>query len=104
MESEPNKLTLLPNKLQKLSFMYVTYCKVYHLSSIITENVFDVYKTLQVMYFSPNSMNFLWLNLTKWTPHEGIFVILLSCGVHLVRFNCKIPSCEVHLVRFNHKI
>ncbi|MFS8023554.1 hypothetical protein Hanom_Chr16g01452801 [Helianthus anomalus] len=69
--------------------MYVTYCKLCHLSSIITENVLDVCKLLQVMFFSPNSVNFLWLNLTKWTPHEGILVILLSCGVHLVRFNHK---------------
>ncbi|MFS7942180.1 hypothetical protein Hanom_Chr06g00485241 [Helianthus anomalus] len=69
--------------------MYVTYCKLCPLSSIITENVLDVCKPLQVMSFSPNSVNFLWLNQTKWTPHEGILVILLSCGVHLVRFNHK---------------
>ncbi|MFS8003030.1 hypothetical protein Hanom_Chr13g01209071 [Helianthus anomalus] len=55
--------------------MYVTYCKLYHLSSIITENVLDVCKPLQVMSFSPNLVNFLWLNLTKWTTHEGIFVV-----------------------------
>ncbi|MFS8008723.1 hypothetical protein Hanom_Chr14g01276121 [Helianthus anomalus] len=67
--------------------MYVTYCKLCPLSLIITENVLDVCKLLQVMSFSPNSVNFLWLNLTKWTPHEGILVILPSCGVHLVRFN-----------------
>ncbi|MFS7975267.1 hypothetical protein Hanom_Chr10g00878471 [Helianthus anomalus] len=83
--------------------MYVTYCKLCPLSSIITENVLDVCKPLQVMSFSPNSFNFLWLNLTKCTPHEGILVILLSCEVHLFRFNQKIPSCGVHLVRFNHK-
>ncbi|MFS7889399.1 hypothetical protein Hanom_Chr00s000004g01606571 [Helianthus anomalus] len=59
--------------------MYVIYCKLCHLSSIITENVLDVCKLLQVISFSPNSVNFLWLNLTKWTPHEGI----------LVRFNHK---------------
>ncbi|KAJ0775585.1 putative Cystatin domain-containing protein [Helianthus annuus] len=37
------------------------------------------------MSFSPNSVNFnfLLLNLNKWTPHEGILVILLSCEVHL---------------------
>ncbi|MFS8005143.1 hypothetical protein Hanom_Chr13g01233971 [Helianthus anomalus] len=69
--------------------MYVTYCKLCHLSSIITENVLDVCKPLQVMSFSPNSVKILWLNLTKWTPHEGIFVILLSWGVHLFRFNHK---------------
>ncbi|MFS8033295.1 hypothetical protein Hanom_Chr17g01567821 [Helianthus anomalus] len=38
--------------------MYVTYYKLCHLSSIITENVLDVYKPLQVMSFSPNSDNF----------------------------------------------
>ncbi|MFS7940950.1 hypothetical protein Hanom_Chr05g00470401 [Helianthus anomalus] len=69
--------------------MYVTYCKLCPLSSIITENVLDVCKPLQVMSFSPNSVTFLWLNLTKWTSHEGILVILLSYGVHLVRFNHK---------------
>ncbi|MFS8012044.1 hypothetical protein Hanom_Chr14g01316081 [Helianthus anomalus] len=69
--------------------MYVTYCKRCHLSSIITENILDVCKLLQIMSFSPNSVNFLWLNLTKWTPHEGILVILLSCGVHFVIFNHK---------------
>ncbi|MFS7906998.1 hypothetical protein Hanom_Chr01g00065791 [Helianthus anomalus] len=77
------------SKLQKPSFMYVTYCKLCPLPSIITENVLNVCKPLQVMSFSPNSVNFLWLNLTKRTPHEGILVILLSCGVHLVRFNHK---------------
>ncbi|MFS7918881.1 hypothetical protein Hanom_Chr03g00206391 [Helianthus anomalus] len=69
--------------------MYVTYCKLCLLFLIITENVLDACKPLQVMSFSPNSVNFLWLNLTKWTPHEGILVILLSCGVHFVRFNHK---------------
>ncbi|MFS8014210.1 hypothetical protein Hanom_Chr15g01341891 [Helianthus anomalus] len=69
--------------------MYVTYCKLCPLSSIITENVLDVCKLLQVMSFSTNSVNFLWLNLTKWTPHEGILVILFSCVVYLVRFNHK---------------
>ncbi|MFS7983005.1 hypothetical protein Hanom_Chr11g00969451 [Helianthus anomalus] len=76
--------------------MYVTYCKLCPLSSIITENVLDVCKPLQVMSFSLNLVNFLWLNLTKWTPHEGVLVILLD-------LTTKIPSCEVHLVRFNHK-
>ncbi|MFS7895213.1 hypothetical protein Hanom_Chr00s002522g01701131 [Helianthus anomalus] len=46
------------SKFQKSSFMYVTYCKLCPLSSIITENVFDVCKHLQVMSFSPNSVNF----------------------------------------------
>ncbi|MFS7940239.1 hypothetical protein Hanom_Chr05g00462131 [Helianthus anomalus] len=55
--------------------MYVTYCKLFPLSSIITENVLDFCKPLQVMSFNPNSVNFLWLNLIKWTPHEGIFVV-----------------------------
>ncbi|MFS8009184.1 hypothetical protein Hanom_Chr14g01281671 [Helianthus anomalus] len=61
------------SKLQKSSFMYVTYYKLCHLSSIIIENVLDVCKHLQVMSFSSNPVNFLWLNLTKWTPHEGIY-------------------------------
>ncbi|MFS7950698.1 hypothetical protein Hanom_Chr07g00586241 [Helianthus anomalus] len=69
--------------------MYVTYCKLCPLYSIITNNVLDVCKFLQVMSFSSGSVNFLWLNLTKWTPHEGILVILLSCGVYLVIFNHK---------------
>ncbi|MFS8024162.1 hypothetical protein Hanom_Chr16g01459971 [Helianthus anomalus] len=69
--------------------MYVNYCKLCSLSSIITENVLDVCKLFQVMSFSPNSVNFLWLNLIKWTPHEGFLVILLSCEVHLVRFKHK---------------
>ncbi|MFS7975024.1 hypothetical protein Hanom_Chr10g00875641 [Helianthus anomalus] len=47
-----------PSKLQKLSFMYVTCCKLCPLSSIITENVLDVCKPLQVMSLSPNSVNF----------------------------------------------
>ncbi|MFS7905673.1 hypothetical protein Hanom_Chr01g00050461 [Helianthus anomalus] len=46
------------SKLQKSSFKYITYCKMCLLSSIITENVLDVYKPLQVMSFSPNSVNF----------------------------------------------
>ncbi|MFS7949001.1 hypothetical protein Hanom_Chr06g00566421 [Helianthus anomalus] len=46
------------SKLQKSSFLYVTYCKLCLLSSIITENVLDVCKPLQVMSFSPNSINF----------------------------------------------
>ncbi|MFS7999895.1 hypothetical protein Hanom_Chr12g01172011 [Helianthus anomalus] len=58
------------SKKQNSSFMYVTYCKLCPLSSIIAENVLDVCKPLQVMSFSPNSVNFLWLNLTKLTPHE----------------------------------
>ncbi|MFS7964098.1 hypothetical protein Hanom_Chr08g00746181 [Helianthus anomalus] len=46
------------SKLQKSTFMYVTYCKLYPLSSIITEYVLDVCKPLQVMSFSLNSVNF----------------------------------------------
>ncbi|MFS7997600.1 putative rlpA-like protein, double-psi beta-barrel [Helianthus anomalus] len=46
------------SKLQKSSFIYVSYCKLCHLSSIITENVIDVCKPLQVMSFSPNLVNF----------------------------------------------
>ncbi|MFS7990106.1 hypothetical protein Hanom_Chr11g01054861 [Helianthus anomalus] len=51
-------LLIFMSKLQKSSFMYVIYCKLCHLSSIITENVLDVCKSLQVMSFSPNSDNF----------------------------------------------
>ncbi|MFS8027627.1 hypothetical protein Hanom_Chr16g01500921 [Helianthus anomalus] len=69
--------------------MYVIYYKLCLLSSIITENVLDVCKPLQVMSFSTNSVNFLWLNLTKWTTHEGILVMFLSCNVYLFRFNHK---------------
>ncbi|MFS7982822.1 hypothetical protein Hanom_Chr10g00967281 [Helianthus anomalus] len=46
------------SKLQKPSFIYVTYCKLCHLSSIIIENVLDVCKPLQVKSFSHNSVNF----------------------------------------------
>ncbi|MFS8033920.1 hypothetical protein Hanom_Chr17g01575181 [Helianthus anomalus] len=49
--------------------MYVTYCKICPLSLTITENVLDVCKPLQVMSFSPNSVNFLWLN----GPHMRVF-------------------------------
>ncbi|MFS8035122.1 hypothetical protein Hanom_Chr17g01589351 [Helianthus anomalus] len=49
---------MLVHKLQKSSFMYVTYCKLCPLSSTITRNVLDVCKPLQVMSFSPNSVNF----------------------------------------------
>ncbi|MFS8004899.1 hypothetical protein Hanom_Chr13g01231141 [Helianthus anomalus] len=45
-------------KLQKSYFIYVTYCKLCPLSLIITENVLDVCKLLQVMSFNPNSVNF----------------------------------------------
>ncbi|MFS7938049.1 hypothetical protein Hanom_Chr05g00434901 [Helianthus anomalus] len=78
--------------------MFVTYCKLCTLSSIITKNVFDVCKPLEVMSFSPNSVNFLWINLTNRTPHEGILVILLSCGSIWSDLTTKIPSCEY--VRF----
>ncbi|MFS7977200.1 hypothetical protein Hanom_Chr10g00901301 [Helianthus anomalus] len=46
------------SKLQKLSFIFVTYCKLCHFSSIITENVLYFYKPLHIMSFSPNSVNF----------------------------------------------
>ncbi|MFS7904536.1 hypothetical protein Hanom_Chr01g00037271 [Helianthus anomalus] len=98
-----SKNNIFLSKLQKSLFMYVTYCKLCPLSLIITENVLDVCKPLQVMSFSPNSVNFLWLNLSKWTPHEGILVILLSCESIWSDLTTKIPSCGVHLVRFNHK-
>ncbi|MFS7976492.1 hypothetical protein Hanom_Chr10g00893061 [Helianthus anomalus] len=32
---------------------------------------------------------FLWLNLTKWIPHESKMTKTPSGGVHLVRFNHK---------------
>ncbi|MFS7973326.1 hypothetical protein Hanom_Chr09g00855291 [Helianthus anomalus] len=51
-------LVQFKSKLQKSFFMYVTYCKLCHLCSIITENVLDVCKLLQVMSFSLNSVNF----------------------------------------------
>ncbi|MFS8030261.1 hypothetical protein Hanom_Chr17g01531921 [Helianthus anomalus] len=57
-ECEKMNSYLFFSKLQKSSFMYVTYCKLCPLSSIITENVPDVCKPLQVMSFSPNSVNF----------------------------------------------
>ncbi|MFS7973320.1 hypothetical protein Hanom_Chr09g00855231 [Helianthus anomalus] len=51
-------LVQFKSKLQKSFFMYVIYCKLCHLSLIITENVLDVCKLLQVMSFSLNSVNF----------------------------------------------
>ncbi|MFS7970036.1 hypothetical protein Hanom_Chr09g00816271 [Helianthus anomalus] len=48
----------IASKLQKSSFMYVTYCKLCPLSSIITKNVLHVCNPLQVMSFRPNSVNF----------------------------------------------
>ncbi|MFS7984420.1 hypothetical protein Hanom_Chr11g00986221 [Helianthus anomalus] len=83
--------------------MYVTYCKLCFLSSIITENVLNVCKPLQVMSFIHNSVKFLWLNLTKWTPHEGIWVILLSCEVHLLIFNHKYTLICGPFGQINHK-
>ncbi|MFS7909597.1 hypothetical protein Hanom_Chr02g00096441 [Helianthus anomalus] len=56
------------SKLQKSSFMYVTYCKLRPLSSIITENVLDVCKPLQVMSFSPNSVNFFVVKHDQMDP------------------------------------
>ncbi|MFS7964225.1 hypothetical protein Hanom_Chr08g00747671 [Helianthus anomalus] len=49
---------ILKSKLEKSFFMYVNYCKLCSLSSIITENILNVCKTLQIMFFSPNSVNF----------------------------------------------
>ncbi|MFS7981024.1 hypothetical protein Hanom_Chr10g00946051 [Helianthus anomalus] len=51
-----------------MSFMYVTYCKFCPLTSIITENVFDVCKPLQVMSFSPNSINFFVVKSDQMDP------------------------------------
>ncbi|MFS7980059.1 hypothetical protein Hanom_Chr10g00934931 [Helianthus anomalus] len=56
------------SKLQKWSFMYVTYCKLCLLSSIITENVLDVCKLLQVMSFSPTSANFFVVKSDQMEP------------------------------------
>ncbi|MFS7998223.1 hypothetical protein Hanom_Chr12g01151201 [Helianthus anomalus] len=50
---------LVKSKLQKSSFMYVDYCKLCSLSSIITENVLDVCKPLHVTSFSTNTVSFL---------------------------------------------
>ncbi|MFS7923068.1 hypothetical protein Hanom_Chr03g00256471 [Helianthus anomalus] len=52
-------MILKKSKLQKSSFMYLTCCKLCPLSSIITENVLDFCKLLQVMSFNLNSVNFL---------------------------------------------
>ncbi|MFS7920112.1 hypothetical protein Hanom_Chr03g00220521 [Helianthus anomalus] len=54
------KIRLIKSRVnyKKSSFMYVTYYKLCHLSSIITENVPDVCKLLQFMSFSVNSVNF----------------------------------------------
>ncbi|MFS7902185.1 hypothetical protein Hanom_Chr01g00008331 [Helianthus anomalus] len=32
---------------------------------------------------------FLWLNMTKWTPHESNMTKIPSHGAHFVRFNHK---------------
>ncbi|MFS7888868.1 hypothetical protein Hanom_Chr00s000002g01600131 [Helianthus anomalus] len=48
--------------------MYVTYCKTCHLSSVITENVLDVCKPLQVMSISPNSVNFVVVKYDQMDP------------------------------------
>ncbi|MFS7922587.1 hypothetical protein Hanom_Chr03g00250841 [Helianthus anomalus] len=53
-----SEVFLLRVNYKKAYFMYVTYCKLCPLSSIIKENVLDVCKPLQVMSFSPNSVNF----------------------------------------------
>ncbi|MFS7895162.1 hypothetical protein Hanom_Chr04g00383771 [Helianthus anomalus] len=48
--------------------MYVTYCKLCPLFSIITENVLDVCKPLQVMSFSPNSIIFFVVKSDQMDP------------------------------------
>ncbi|MFS7962771.1 hypothetical protein Hanom_Chr08g00730441 [Helianthus anomalus] len=83
--------------------MYVTYCKLCPLSLIITENVLDVCKPLQVMSFSLNLVNFLWLNLTKWTHMSVFWSFYFHVGSIWSDLTTKRPSCGVHLVRFNHK-
>ncbi|MFS8029505.1 hypothetical protein Hanom_Chr16g01523081 [Helianthus anomalus] len=82
--------------------MYITYCKLCPSSSIITKNVLDVCKLLQVMSFSPNSVKFLWLNMTRWTPHEGILVIYSHVGSILSYLTTKYPHVGSIFVRFNH--
>ncbi|MFS7934192.1 hypothetical protein Hanom_Chr05g00388691 [Helianthus anomalus] len=65
--SLPKVLKIRVNyKNRPLCMSLIANCVLYLL--IITENVLDVCKPLQVMSFSPNSVNFLWLHLTKWTP------------------------------------
>ncbi|MFS7988832.1 hypothetical protein Hanom_Chr11g01039491 [Helianthus anomalus] len=48
--------------------MYVTYCKLCPLSSIITENVLNVCKPLQVMSFSPNLVIFFVVKSDQMDP------------------------------------
>ncbi|MFS7939938.1 hypothetical protein Hanom_Chr05g00457761 [Helianthus anomalus] len=48
--------------------MYVTYCKVCTLSSIITENILDVCKPLHVTSFSPNLV--FMIKSYQWAPHK----------------------------------
>ncbi|MFS7935883.1 hypothetical protein Hanom_Chr05g00408801 [Helianthus anomalus] len=63
--------------------MFANPCELCLLA--ITQLIFVV-KSDQM---DPHIRVFLWLNLTKWTPHESKMT--------------KIPSCEVHLVIFNNK-
>ncbi|MFS7914968.1 hypothetical protein Hanom_Chr02g00159761 [Helianthus anomalus] len=68
--------------------MYVTYCKLSPLSSIITENVPNVCKPLQVMSFTLSSVIFV-VKSDQMDPTRGYFGHLLSYGVHLIIFNHK---------------
>ncbi|MFS7903405.1 hypothetical protein Hanom_Chr01g00023631 [Helianthus anomalus] len=45
------------SKLQKSSFMFTPYCKLYPLSSTSTKNVLHVCKPLHFTYFGPNSIS-----------------------------------------------
>ncbi|MFS7940329.1 hypothetical protein Hanom_Chr05g00463141 [Helianthus anomalus] len=49
---------VLLSKLQSSSFMYVTYYKVCPLSLLFTENILNVCKTIQVMSFILNLVDF----------------------------------------------
>ncbi|MFS8032570.1 hypothetical protein Hanom_Chr17g01559321 [Helianthus anomalus] len=53
-----NNYFLFKSKLQKSSFMFVSDCKVYPLSSIITENILYVCKSLNGSSFALNSVYF----------------------------------------------
>ncbi|MFS7955781.1 hypothetical protein Hanom_Chr07g00646631 [Helianthus anomalus] len=51
-------MPLKKSKLQKSFFMFVLDCKVCPLSSIITENILYVCKSLHDSSFTPNSIKF----------------------------------------------
>ncbi|MFS7911151.1 hypothetical protein Hanom_Chr02g00114641 [Helianthus anomalus] len=56
------------------------------------------------MSYGPNTINFLWLNMTNG-PHMRVFWSFYTyVGSIWSDLTTKIPSCGVHLVRFNHKI